>query len=72
MIKITHFDGGRDSNGDFSETMISLVDLIVVLAVLVFCGGGCSVQILRDLALCRLSGLAHFIIFCAIFGQKYH
>ena len=52
--------------------MISLVDLIVILAVLVFCGGGGSVQILQDLARFRLSDLAHFIIFSAIFGQKYH
>ena len=43
---IAHFGEGRDSNDDFRETMISLVDLIVILAVLVFCGGGCSVQIL--------------------------
>ena len=47
---IAHFGERRNSNDDFRETMISLVDLIVVLAVLVFCGGGCSVQILRDLA----------------------
>ena len=42
--------------------MISLVDLIVILAVLVFCGGGCSVQILRDLARFRLSAQAHFVV----------
>ena len=62
MIKIAHFGGGRDSNDDFPETMISLVDLIVILAVLVFCGGGCSVQILRDFARFRLSALAHFVV----------
>ena len=37
---VAHFGEGRDSIDDFSETMISLVDLIVILAVLVFCGGG--------------------------------
>ena len=45
-MEITQIAKGRDSNDDFRETMISLVDLIVILAVLVFCGGGCSVQIL--------------------------
>ena len=71
-MEITQIAKGRDSNDDFRETMISLVDLIVVLAVLVFCGGGCFVQILRDLARFRFLVLAHFIIFGAIFGQKYH
>ena len=62
LIKIAQIAKGRDSNDDFRETMISLVDLIVVLAVLVFCGGGCSVQILRDLARFRLSAQAHFVV----------
>ena len=54
--------GGGIENDDFRETMISLVDLIVILAVLIFCGGGCSLQILRDFARFRLSALAHFVV----------
>ena len=42
--------------------MISLVDLIVILAALAFCGGGCSVQILRECARSRLMALAHFVV----------
>ena len=38
-MEITQIAKGRDSNDDFRETMISLVDLIVIMAVLVFCGG---------------------------------